>query len=52
MRIQTYRDETRSTHLDLIYGSAQAKSIDLVSLTTSTMLLASFACALVVPFVR
>jgi hypothetical protein len=50
MRIQTYRDETRSRHFDLIYGRAQAKSIDLVSLTTATMLLASFACALVIPF--
>ena len=50
MRIQTYRDESRSTHFDLIYGGAKARSIDLVSVTTATMLLASFAFALVVPF--
>jgi hypothetical protein len=50
MRIQTYRDESHSTHFDLIYGGAKARSIDLVSVTTATMLLASFAFALVVPF--
>jgi hypothetical protein len=50
MRIQTYRDENRSRHFDLIYGGARARSIDLVSVTTATMLLASFACALVIPF--
>jgi hypothetical protein len=50
MRIQTYRDESRSRHFDLIYGRARARSIDLVSVITATMLLASFACALVIPF--
>jgi hypothetical protein len=50
MRIQTYRDESRSTHFDLIYGGAKARSIDLVSVATATMLLASFAFALVIPF--
>jgi len=50
MRIQTYRDERRSRHFDLIYGRARARSIDLVSVITATMLLASFACALVIPF--
>jgi hypothetical protein len=51
MRIQTYRDESRSTHFDLIYGGAkEARSIDLVSVTTATILLASFAFALVIPF--
>ncbi len=50
MRIQTYRDESRSRHFDLIYGRARARSIDLVSVTTATMLLASFAFALVIPF--
>jgi hypothetical protein len=34
----------------LIYGRARARSIDLVSVITATMLLASFACALVIPF--
>ena len=50
MRIQTYRDESRSTHFELIYGGAEARSIDLVSVATATMLLASFAFALVIPF--
>jgi hypothetical protein len=50
MRIQTYRDESFSRHFDLIYGSGQAKSVDLVSVTTASILLASFACALVIPF--
>jgi hypothetical protein len=51
MRIQTYRDESRSRHFNLIYGGTQPRSIDLVSVTTATVLLASFACALVIPFV-
>jgi hypothetical protein len=50
MRIQTYRDESLSRHFDLIYGGAKARSIDLVSVTTAGMLLASFACALAIPF--
>jgi hypothetical protein len=49
MRIQTYRDESRSRHFDLVYGGARTRSIDLVCLIIATMLLASFACALVVP---
>jgi hypothetical protein len=31
MRIQTYRDKSRSRHFDLIYGGVRARSIDLVS---------------------
>jgi hypothetical protein len=50
MRIQTYRDESLSRHFDLIYGRAQVRSIDLVLVTTASMLLASFACALAIPF--
>jgi hypothetical protein len=50
MRIQTYRDESRSRHFDLIYGRARARSIDLVSAATASMLLAAFVCALVIPF--
>jgi hypothetical protein len=50
MRIQTYRDGSLSRHFDLIYGGARARSIDLVSVTTATMLLAGFACALAIPF--
>ena len=50
MRLQTYRDESRSRHFDLIYGGARARSIDLVSVATASMLIASFACAVVIPF--
>jgi hypothetical protein len=50
MRIQTYRDESRSRHFDLVYGSTRVRSIDLVSVMAAGTLLASFACALVIPF--
>jgi hypothetical protein len=50
MRIDTYRDESLSRHFDLKYGGARARSIDLVSVITASMLVASFACALVIPF--
>ena len=50
MRIDTYRDESLSRHIDLKYGGARARSIDLVSVITASMLVASFACALVIPF--
>jgi hypothetical protein len=45
MRLQTYRDESRSRHFDLI-GRHQW-SIDLVTLTASAILVAGFACAVV-----
>jgi hypothetical protein len=51
MRIQTYRDEALSRHFDLIYGGAPARSIDLVSVIIASMLVASFACALIIPVV-
>jgi hypothetical protein len=50
MRLQTYRDESRSRHFDLIYGGERPRSIDLVLVTTSGMLVVGFACALLVPF--
>jgi hypothetical protein len=50
MRIQIYRDESLSRHFDLIYGGARARSIDLVLVTTASMLVASFVCALAIPF--
>jgi hypothetical protein len=50
MRLQTYRDESRSRHFDLICGGKHLRSIDLVSVTTSGMLVVGFACALMVPF--
>ena len=50
MRVQTYRDESRSRHLDLISGGEHPRSIDLVSVMVSGMLVVGFACSLVVPF--
>jgi hypothetical protein len=50
MRLQTYRDESRSRHLDLISGGEHPRSIDLILVTTSGMLVAGFICALMVPF--
>jgi hypothetical protein len=48
MRLQTYRDESRSRHFDLICGREHPRSIDLVLVITSGMLVAGFACALMV----
>jgi hypothetical protein len=50
MRLQTYRDESRSRHFDLICGGEHPTSIDLVSVATSGMLVVGFTCALMVPF--
>jgi hypothetical protein len=50
MRLQTYRDESRSRHFDLICGRKRPRSIDLVVVTASGMLVVGFACALMVPF--
>ena len=50
MRLQTYRDESRSRHFDLICGHERPRSIDLVLVTTSGMLVAGFAAALMIPF--
>jgi hypothetical protein len=49
MRLQTYRDESRSRHFDLIFGGEHPRSIDLVLVTISGMLVVSFACALMAP---
>ena len=38
MRLQTYRDESRPRHFDLICGRERPRSIDLVLVTTSGML--------------
>jgi hypothetical protein len=51
MRFQTYRDENRSRHFDLISGGEHPRSIDLVLTLTSAMLVVGAACALIVPFV-
>jgi hypothetical protein len=47
MRLQTYRDESRSRHFDLTGGRGHPWSIDLVAATASSILLVGFACALV-----
>jgi hypothetical protein len=49
MRLQTYRDESRSRHFDLIFGGEHPRSIDLVLVTISGMLVVGFACALMAP---
>jgi hypothetical protein len=46
MRLKTYRDQSRSTHLDLTGGGEHPWSIDLVSVTASGLLVVGFACAL------
>jgi hypothetical protein len=43
MRLQTYRDESRSRHFDLISGGERPRSIDLVLVITSGMLVVGFA---------
>jgi hypothetical protein len=40
MRIQTLRDQSRSRHFDLISGAVRPRSIDLVSVAASGILLA------------
>jgi hypothetical protein len=50
MRLQTYRDESRSRHFDLIFGGEHPRSIDLVLVIISGMLVVGFACALMAPF--
>ena len=50
MRLQTYRDESRSRHFDLICGGERPRSIDLVLVIISGMLVVGFACAVMAPF--
>ena len=45
MRLQTYRDESRSRHFDLTGGRGHPWSIDLVAVIASGLLLMGFACA-------
>jgi hypothetical protein len=49
MRLKSYRDESRFRHFDLTWGGERPRSIDLVSVTASVILVVGFACALVVP---
>jgi hypothetical protein len=52
MRLQTFRDDSRSRHFDLIGGKGHPWSIDLVTVTAAGILVVGFACALVVLWVR
>jgi hypothetical protein len=52
MRLQTYRDESRSRHFDLIGGSGHPWSIDLVAAIASGVLVVGFTCALAVQWVH
>jgi hypothetical protein len=45
MHLHTYRDESRSAHLDLIGGRGRPWSIDLVAVLASGILVLGFACA-------
>jgi len=52
MRIRTYRDEAYSRHFDLIGGAVQPWSVDLVSVSASTLLAVGFVCALLAQLVH
>jgi hypothetical protein len=45
MHLHTYRDESRSRHFDLISGGKRPRSIDLVLVMASGMLVVGFVCA-------
>jgi hypothetical protein len=47
MRLQTYRGESHSPHVDLISGGKHPRSIDLVVILTSILLVVGAACALI-----
>ena len=49
MRLQTFRDEQRSHHLNLV---GNHWSIDLVAVAAAGLLLAGFACAFVALLAR
>jgi hypothetical protein len=50
VRIQTYRDESCSRHFDLVSTGEHPRSIDLVLVLASGMLVAGAGCSLLVPF--
>ena len=52
MHLRSYRDESYSRHFDLIGGGGHSWSIDLVSVTASSILVVGFACALIAHWVR
>jgi hypothetical protein len=47
MRLHTYRDESHSRHFDLVSGGKHPRSIDLVVVLTSILLVVGAACALI-----
>jgi hypothetical protein len=47
MRLQRYRDESHSWHFDLISGGKHPRSIDLVVILTSILLVVGAVCALI-----
>ncbi len=51
MRLHSYRDESHARHFDLIVGGGHPRSIDLVSVTASGILVVGFACALMAHWV-
>ena len=51
MRLHSYRDESHSRHFDLIGGGRHRWSIDLVSVTASSLLVMGFGCALMAHWV-
>ena len=52
MHLHTYRDESRSGHLDLIGGRGHPWSIGLVVVMASGILLMGFACAFAALLIR
>jgi hypothetical protein len=47
MRLHTYRDESHSRHFDLVSGGKHPRSIDLVVVLTSILLVVGAVCALI-----
>jgi hypothetical protein len=47
MRLHTYRDESHSRHFDLVSGGEHPRSIDLVVILTSILLVVGAACGLI-----
>jgi hypothetical protein len=47
MRVQTYRGWSHSRHFDLISRGKHPRSVDLVVILTSILLLVGAACALI-----
>jgi hypothetical protein len=47
MRLHTYRDESHSRHFDLVSGGQHPRSIDLVVILTSILLVVGAVCALI-----